>query len=288
MKIKDMFREDNNVISFEVFPPKKDSPIDTIFDTLEQLTDLKPDFISVTYGAGGNAADTKTCDIASIIKNKHHIESAAHLTCVNSSRESVETILGQFKENNIENILALRGDINPETEPKKEFLYASDLILFIKEHGDFGISGACYPECHAEAANIVEDILNLKKKTDAGAGHLISQLFFDNEVFYSFLEKIKLAGINVPVEAGIMPVCNAGQIKRMVTMCGASIPAKLSRVMQQYGDHADSMREAGIEYATNQIIELLNHGVRGIHLYTMNNAYVARKIWENILPYLKR
>ena len=188
MKIKDMFGEDNNVFSFEVFPPKKDSSIETIFDTLEQLTDLKPDFISVTYGAGGNTADTKTCDIASIIKNKHHIESAAHLTCVNSSRESVQTILGQFRDNNIENILALRGDINPDVEPKKEFRYASDLILFIKEHGDFGISGACYPECHAEAADIVEDILNLKKKTDAGAGHLISQLFFDNEVFYSFLE----------------------------------------------------------------------------------------------------
>lgn len=288
MKIKDMFREDNNVLSFEVFPPKKDSPVETIYDTLEQLADLKPDFISVTYGAGGNTADTKTCDIASVIKNRHHIESAAHLTCVNSSRESVSIILDQFKDNNIENILALRGDINPELEPKKEFLHASDLITFIREHGDFGISGACYPECHGEADNIVEDILNLKKKTDAGAQHLISQLFFDNEVFYSFQEKIKLAGINVPVEAGIMPVCNAGQIRRMVTMCGASVPAKLSRVMQQYGDNADSMREAGIEYATNQIIGLLNHGVRGIHLYTMNNAYVARKIWENVSPYLKR
>lgn len=288
MKIKDMFREDNNVISFEVFPPKKDSPIETIYDTLEQLTDLKPDFISVTYGAGGNTADTKTCDIASIIKNKHRIESAAHLTCVNSSRESVRTILGQFKDNNIENILALRGDINPDIEPKKEFLYASDLITFIKEHGDFGISGACYPECHTEAADIVEDILNLKKKTDAGAGHLISQLFFDNNTFYSFQEKLKLAGINVPVEAGIMPVCNVSQIKRMVTMCGASVPAGLSRIMHQYGDNADSMREAGIEYAVGQIIDLLNHGVRGIHLYTMNNAYVARKIWEDVLPYLKR
>lgn len=288
MKIKDMFREDNNVVSFEVFPPKKDSPVETIYDTLEQLTDLKPDFISVTYGAGGNTADTKTCDIASIIKNKHHIEAAAHLTCVNSSRESVKTILGQLRDNNIENILALRGDVNPDTEPKKEFLHASDLAAFIKEQGDFGISGACYPECHAEAQNIVEDILNLKKKVDAGAEHLISQLFFENEAFYSFQEKIKLAGINVPLEAGIMPVCNAGQIKRMVTMCGASVPAKLSRVMQHYGDDADSMREAGIEYAVNQIIELLNHGVRGIHLYTMNNPYVARKIWENITPYLKR
>lgn len=288
MKIKDMFREDNNVISFEVFPPKKDSPIETIYDTLEQLTDLKPDFISVTYGAGGNTADTKTCDIASIIKNKHHIESAAHLTCVNSSKESVQTILGQLKDNNIENILALRGDVNPDMEPKKEFLHASDLVTFIKEQGDFGISGACYPECHAEEENIVEDILNLKKKVDAGAQHLISQLFFENEAFYSFQEKIKLAGINVPVEAGIMPVCNASQIKRMVTMCGASVPAKLSHLMQHYGDNAESMREAGIEYATNQIIELLNRGVRGIHLYTMNNPYVARKIWENIAPYLKR
>lgn len=288
MKIRDMFREDNNVFSFEVFPPKKDSPVETIYDTLEQLTDLKPDFISVTYGAGGNVADTSTCDIASRIKNKHGIESAAHLTCVNSSKDSVKVILQQLKDNNIENILALRGDINPDVEPKKEFLYASDLVRFIRENDDFGISGACYPECHSEAENIVEDILNLKKKIDAGASHLITQLFFDNTVFYDFMEKTKLAGINVPVEAGIMPVCNVGQIKRMVSMCGASIPAKLSHVMQHYGSNPESMREAGIDYATVQIIDLLNHGVRGIHLYTMNNPYVARRISENISSYLRK
>lgn len=288
MKIKDMFTGKNNVFSFEVFPPKKDGSIETIYDTLEQLTDLKPDFISVTYGAGGNVADTSTCDIASRIKNKHGIESAAHLTCVNSSRESVKTILKQLKDNNIENILALRGDINPDIEPKKEFLHASDLIEFICENGDFGISGACYPECHGEAPSMIADIQNLKKKVDSGATHLMSQLFFDNTAYFDFMEKVKLVGINVPMEAGIMPVCNVNQIKRMVSMCGASIPVKLSHVMQKYGDNADSMREAGIEYATEQIIELLEHGVDGIHLYTMNNPYVARKITENVKSYIRK
>ncbi|MGN0513169.1 MAG: methylenetetrahydrofolate reductase [NAD(P)H] [Lachnospiraceae bacterium] len=288
MKINEMFKEDKNVFSFEVFPPKKDSPIEVVYDTLEQLSELKPDFISVTYRAAGDLSDTSTCDIASLIKNKYKVESVAHLTCVNSSKESVSHILEQFKKNNIENILALRGDLIPDKEPLKQFSYASDLVSFIMEHGDFGISGACYPEGHENSQTLVDDILNLKKKVDAGASHLITQLFFDNKVMYDFMEKIKLAGINVPVEAGIMPVCNVSQIKRMISMCGASVPAKLARIMQKYGDNPDDMREAGIEYATEQIIELLNRGVAGIHLYTMNNAYVARKISQNLKPYLKR
>lgn len=289
MKINEMFKEDKNVFSFEVFPPKNDSPIEVVYDTLEQLSELKPDFISVTYRAAGDLSDTSTCDIASLIKNKYGIESVAHLTCVNSSKESVSHILEQFKNNNIENILALRGDLIPDKEPLKQFSYASDLVSFIKEHGDFGVSGACYPEGHENSQTLVDDILNLKKKVDAGASHLITQLFFDNKVMYEFMEKLKLAGINVPVEAGIMPVCNVNQIKRMISMCGASVPAKkLARIMQKYGDNPDDMREAGIEYATEQIIELLNRGIDGIHLYTMNNSYVARKISQNIKPYLKR
>ena len=288
MKINEMFKDDKNVFSFEVFPPKNDSPIEVVYDTLEQLSELKPDFISVTYRAAGDLSDTSTCDIASLIKNKYGIESVAHLTCVNSSKESVSHILEQFKKNNIENILALRGDLIPDKEPLKQFSYASDLVSFIKEHGDFGVSGACYPEGHENSQTLVDDILNLKKKVDAGASHLITQLFFDNKVMYEFMEKLKLAGINVPVEAGIMPVCNVNQIKRMISMCGASVPAKLARIMQKYGDNPDDMREAGIEYATEQIIELLNRGIDGIHLYTMNNSYVARKISQNIKPYLKR
>ncbi len=287
MKIKDMFSENKTVFSFEIFPPKKDSSVDTIYNTLEQLNDLKPDFISVTYGAGGNTPGASTCDIASAIKNKYGIESVAHLPCINFTKDEVKNILEDFKNHGIENILALRGDINPNIEPKREFKYASELVEFIKQNGDFDIAGACYPECHGEAENMVEDIKNLKKKVDAGADHLISQLFFDNKSFYEFEEKVRIAGIDVPIEAGIMPVTNKKQIERMVSLCGASLPAKFSRVMQRYENHPEALRDAGIAYAVDQIVDLISHGVDGIHLYTMNNPYIARKISEAVSGLLK-
>ena len=282
MKVKELFGKGKTVLSFEVFPPKKTSSIDTVYSTIEQLTDLKPAYISVTYGAGGNLANNSTCEIASAIKNKYNTEAMAHVTCVNCTKSDLETILARFRDANIENILALRGDINPDIPPKTDFRYASELVTFIKEHGNFGISGACYPEVHAEAPDMVTDILNLKKKVDAGAETLVTQLFFDNKAFYDFRDKVRIAGIDVPVSAGIMPVTNKSQIERMVSMCGASLPQKFTKMIQKYEFNQEALIDAGIAYATDQIVDLISNGVEGIHLYTMNNPYVARKITESI------
>lgn len=286
MRISDLFK-DRTVFSLEVFPPKRTSSVDTIYSTLDELKDIKPDFISVTYGAGGNVADSSTCDIASIIKNKYGIEALAHLTCVSSSKDNIDTVLKRLKENNIENILALRGDINPDTPIKTDFRYASELTSYIAQKGDFNISGACYPEVHIEAENMISDIRNLRKKVDAGASHLISQLFFDNKAFYDFREKAIIAGINVPIEAGIMPVVNKKSIERMVSMCGASLPAKFTKIMQKFEDKPEALRDAAIAYAVDQIVDLVSNGVDGIHLYTMNNPYVARRISENVLGIIR-
>ena len=280
MKIKDLF-EQKTVFSFEVFPPKKTSSVDVIYRTLDELKDLKPDFISVTFGAGGSSNNQFACDVASKIK-ADGITPMIHLPCINYTKEEISSTLEEIKRRGIENILALRGDKNPDIEPKNEFPLASDLITYIKAHGDFDIAGACYPECHPDADTIIDDIMNLKKKVDAGATHLISQLFFDNNSFYEFREKTMLAGIDVPIEAGIMPVVNKNQIERMVTTCGASLPRKFVRIMQKYENNPEALRDAGIAYAINQIVDLIASGVDGIHLYTMNNAYVARKISEAV------
>lgn len=280
MRIKDIF-DKKTVFSFEVFPPKKTSSIDTIYNTIDELHDLEPDFISVTYSAGGSGNGGLACEIASRIKETG-ITPVIHLPCINYTREEISTTLDEIKSRGIENILALRGDINPDIPQKHDFLHASDLITFIKSKGDFDIAGACYPEGHPDAENLVEDIMNLRKKVEAGADHLITQLFFDNDCFYEFREKTILAGINVPIEAGIMPVVNKNQIERMVTTCGASLPKKFVKIMQKYEHNPEALRDAGIAYAVNQIIDLAANGVDGIHLYTMNNAYVARKISEAV------
>lgn len=282
MKISSMFQPGKTVFSLEVFPPNKNSGIETIYTTLDELSGIRPDFISVTYGAGGNLADTSTIELAALIKKKYQIEPVAHMTCVNSTRFDVATILSRLQEEKVENILALRGDFNPNVSPCEEFSYASDLIAFIREQGDFGISAACYPEGHMESKNIVEDVCNLRKKVEAGAEHLISQLFFDNSYFYSFLEKARIASIHTPIEAGIMPVTSKSQIEKMVTMCGASLPPKFTKMMQRYGENPEAMRDAGIAYAVDQIVDLIANGVDGIHLYTMNNPYVANRIWESV------
>lgn len=278
MKISELFGKGKCVFSFEVFPPKKDMPCDTIYGTLDSLKALEPSFISVTYGAGGSDGNNITCKIASHIKHDLGIESAAHLTCVSNTKEDIDIILDDLKAHGIENILALRGDINPDRPPKNDFRYASELIAYIKERGDFHISAACYPECHIEAPDMITDIRHLKEKVDAGAEHIMSQLFFDNNCFWSFLEKARIAGVNVPVEAGIMPVVNKKQIERMVSMCGASLPAKFSRMMAKYENNPEALRDAGIAYAIDQIVDLISGGADGIHLYTMNNPYVAEKI----------
>ncbi|NMA80102.1 MAG: methylenetetrahydrofolate reductase [NAD(P)H] [Clostridiales bacterium] len=281
MKTSELFKT-KKVLSFEIFPPRRTSSVNTIYDTVDKLKNLNPDFISVTYGAGGSESNTETFKIASTIKNKYKIESVAHLPSINLDKSEVLKMLDDFSGAGIENILALRGDINPDFTPKSDFKYASDLISFIKENGDFNIIAACYPEGHIECPTIVEDIHNLKKKVDAGASHLITQLFFDNNYFYSFRERAAIAGIDVPIQAGIMPVVNKKQIERMVTLCGVDLPKKFLSIMERYENNPDAMRDAGIAYAVDQIVDLIAQGIDGIHLYTMNNAYIAHRIYEAV------
>lgn len=281
MKTTDIFKK-KRVFSFEVFPPKRAMPIEKVYDTLDELADLKPDFISVTYGAGGSAS-AYTIEIASKIKRDLKIESVAHLTCLCLSEDEARGVLKKIEENGIENVLALRGDRSPDFEPKNRFCYASDLVSFIRENNpDLNILGACYPEGHAESPSKIDDLRFLKEKTDAGVSHLVSQLFFDNNFFFDFVEKARIAGIEAPIEAGIMPVVNKKQIERMVSLCGASLPEKFLKIMNRYEDKPEAMRDAGIAYAVDQIVDLATRGVDGIHLYTMNNAYIARRICEAV------
>ena len=282
MHISQLFGQGRTVFSCEVFPPKATSPVDTIYRTLDGLKDIRPDFISVTFGAGGSQVNQTTREIAGIIQNQYHIPAMAHLTCVAAGRAEVDEMLAGLAEDGVENVLALRGDINPNVPPKTDFAHASDLVAYIREKGGFGISAACYPEGHVESPDLVSDIRHLKEKVDAGAQHLVSQLFFDNEDFFRFLERCRIAGISVPIEAGIRPVLSKSSIQRMVSLCGASMPRKLTRILARYGDHPDALREAGIAYAIDQISDLIAGGVDGIHLYTMNDPNVARRIAESI------
>ncbi|MBU5593756.1 methylenetetrahydrofolate reductase [NAD(P)H] [Amphibacillus sp. MSJ-3] len=281
MKTSTLF-DGKKVLSFEIFPPKQPASIDVIYDTVAQLKELEPDFISVTYGATGGGARSKTVEIASTVKNIYGIESVAHLPGINLSKSDVLGLLSQFEEQGIKNILALRGDINPNIPAKGDFKYASDLIAFIKEQGDFNIIGACYPEGHVESGGIIKDIQHLKAKVDAGTDQLITQLFFDNDYFYSFRERATIAGINTPIQAGIMPVVNKKQIERMVDLCGVDLPKKFLTMMERYQDNPIAMREAGIAYAIDQIVDLITQGVDGIHLYTMNKPDIAYRIYQAI------
>ena len=283
MKLRELFGKGRTVFSCEVFPPKKTAPVDSIYRTLDGLKDIKPDFISVTFGAGGSGnVNQSTSEIADLIKNRYHIPAMAHLTCVAAGKEDVDRILAELKQANVENILALRGDVNPDYFPKTDFKYASELVAYIRERGDFGVSAACYPEGHFESPDLISDIRHLKEKVDAGVQHLVSQLFFDNDDFFRFLERARIAGVDVPIEAGIMPVLSKSSILRMTTLCGATIPSKLTRLLARYGDHPQALREAGIAYAIDQISDLIAGGVDGIHLYTMNNPDVAKEISESI------
>ena len=281
MKISDKFAKGKTVFSLEVFPPKKTGSIDTVYSALDELATLSPDAISVTFGAGGSEATRASVELAGAIRSRFGIEPMLHLTCISQTRDEAEEILKSARALGIENILALRGDISPERPRKNDFTYASDLVSFVAERG-FSVAGACYPEGHSESPDIVTDVLNLRHKVECGATHLISQLFFDNAFFYDFLERARLAGINVPIEAGIMPVTNKSQIERMVTMCGASIPQKFAKMMQRYENNPEALRDAGIAYAVDQIVDLVSRGVDGIHLYTMNNPYIAKRIYDSI------
>ena len=284
MKIPELFEQKKPVFSLEIFPPKKKANIDTIYDTVAKLAECNPDFISVTYGAGGNLADNSTCEIASNIKKKYGIETAAHLTCVNSTREDVKEMIGRFQAADIRNVLALRGDIVPDQEIKKDFEHANELAREIQRkcNDDIEILGACYPEGHYESRSLDEDIHNLKYKIGAGVKALITQLFFDNQLFYEFIGKARMMGIRVPISAGIMPIVNSRQIERTVALSGASLPHEFTKMIGLYENDPEGLFDAGIEYAVNQIRDLITNGVDGIHLYIMNNPEVARRVYEDI------
>lgn len=283
MYIKDLFNKKRFVFSFEIFPPKATSPIETVYKTLEALSDLRPDYISVTYGAGGGSNQNKTKEISSMIKNKYGIEALAHLTCIRSKRDEIKQILKELKEEKIENILALRGDIPLEEEVRGDFQHSSDLAKFITENENFDLGGTCYPEGHCDSRNVEEDVLNLKHKIDAGVTHLTTQLFYDNNAFYEFMNLADKHNINVPIQAGIMPITNKKQIERIVSLSGTKIPDKYIKIMNKFENDKDAMADAGIAYAAEQIIDLMANGIAGVHLYTMNNPYVARKTHNNLI-----
>lgn len=282
MMISDIYKNKKRSLSFEIFPPKKDAELKNIDETLSILCELKPDFISVTFGAGGSSNCNRTIELAKKIKYEYHVEPVVHLTCLCYDKAEIDEFSRVLMQEGMQNILALRGDRNPNVPEKDEFKHASDLIAYLKEKGDFCIAGACYPECHPESENRVIEIRNLKKKVDAGAEVLLSQLFFDNDRFFRFEEDCRIAGIDVPVIPGIMPVINAAQIQRMVTMCGASFPERFQKIIDKYADNKEALFDAGMSYALSQIIDLLTSDIDGIHLYTMNNPVVAGKICEGI------
>lgn len=283
MKISEVYQQKKPVLSFEIFPPKRDTTLKSIDETLGVLCGLHPDFISVTFGAGGSATNSLTVGLAKKIKKEYGIEPVVHLTCINYTKEEILAFADELAEAEIENVLALRGDRNSDIVPKEEFFYASELVSFLKEKkGKLCVGGACYPEGHTEAESKVTDLHNLKKKADAGAEFLISQLFFDNDMFYKFREYLQIADIKPPVSAGIMPVINRAQIERMVTLCGASLPEKFRRIISKYEFQKDALFDAGMAYAVNQIVDLVAHDVDGIHVYTMNNPVVAKRICDSI------
>ena len=282
MKLSEIYRQKKSVLSFEIFPPKKDQDLKNIDKTLEILCELHPDFISVTFGAGGSSNHNRTIELAKKIRETYHVEPVVHLTCLCYDRREIDEFSRELEAEGIQNILALRGDRNPDIPEKNDFAHASDLIRYLKLKGDFSIAGACYPECHPESEDRVAEMRCLRKKVDAGAEVLLSQLFFDNNYFYRFVEDCRIAGIDIPVTPGIMPVINASQIKRMVTLCGASLPERFERIIHKFESDKQALFDAGMSYALSQIIDLLANDVDGIHLYTMNNPVVARKICEGI------
>ena len=287
MKISEIFNQKKPSLSFEVFPPKNSEAYESVKTSIEKIALLKPDFMSVTYGAGGGTS-VFTSQIAADIQKKFGVSSLAHLTCISSNKEAVKKQLEILKENGVENILALRGDILPDAPKNREFEHASDLIKEIKKSGDFCIGGACYPEGHPDSPTQKEDIVHLKEKVDCGLSFLTTQMFFDNNILYNFLYKIREAGITVPIVAGIMPVTHAKQIKRICELSGTVLPRRFTAIIDRFGNDEQKMTEAGIAYATDQIIDLYANGVNAVHVYSMNKPYVAEKILENLSCILER
>lgn len=281
MKIKDILGKGKPTLSFEVFPPKTEERYESVKQAATEIARLSPAFMSVTYGAGGGTSKY-TVDIASALHNQHHVTSLAHLTCVSSTREQVHQVLKELKANKIENILALRGDIPKDGAIAKDYRYASELISEIKRAGDFCIGAACYPEGHVESENKSVDIEYLKQKVEAGCDFVTTQMFFDNNILYNYLYRIREKGITVPLVAGIMPVTNVKQIIRSCQLSGTYLPSRFKAIVDRFGENPAAMKQAGIAYATEQIIDLIANGVDAIHVYSMNKPDVAAKIKENL------
>ena len=288
MKIREILKETTPHISFEVFPPKTDAAYESVLNATDKIAALHPSYISVTYGAGGGTS-VNTVNIAAHIRDDLGVESLAHLTCVSSTREHVHKVIGELKEKGIENILALRGDIPQESDfpLPNQYRYACELIEEIKGAGDFCIGAACYPEGHVESENRKEDVLHLKEKVDRGVDFLTTQMFFDNSILYNFLYRIREAGVTVPVLPGIMPVTNKKQMKRICDMSGTVLPQRFLDVLDRFGDDPAAMQQAGIAYATDQIIDLFANGINHVHVYSMNKPEVAAAIMNNLFAIVK-
>ncbi|MBQ3017594.1 MAG: methylenetetrahydrofolate reductase [Clostridia bacterium] len=287
MKIIDIIKSGKPSISFEVFPPKTSDSFESVKTASEKIATLNPAFMSVTYGAGGGTSEY-TLQIAQNLQSKG-VTALAHLTCVNSSKEEVEMRLKRLKESGIENVLALRGDITPENQNREkwDYHYANELVAQIKKEYDFCVGGACYPEGHPECETQSLDIANLKRKVEAGCDFLTTQMFFDNNILYNFLYKLRDNGVDVPVIAGIMPVTNGKQIKRTCALCGSVLPPRFKAIVDKYSDNPEAMKQAGIAYATEQIIDLFANGINIVHVYSMNKFDVASKICDNISEIIK-
>lgn len=288
MKIRDLITQDKATLSFEVFPPKKDTDFADVEAAALGIAAFKPDYMSVTYGAGGSTKG-HTIQLAQEIQEKYDVPTIAHLTCVCASKEGIKTALADMKNAGIENILALRGDIpkNYDGQVFAEFSHASELVELIKETGDFCVGGACYPEVHPDSANKHEDIIGLKKKVDAGCDYLTTQMFFDNNIFFNFMYRIREVGILVPIIPGIMPITRRVQVKNAVKLSGCNVPERFKSIVDAFGDTEAAMRQAGIAYATDQIIDLMANGVKHIHVYSMNKPEVAAGIQKNLSEILK-
>ena len=283
MKISEILKDNKVHISCELFPPKSGMPMTDAYEVVRKMATLSPSFMSVTYGAAGTESG-RTADLADEIQNKNGITALAHLTCVTADKEKIKQVLGDLAARGIENILALRGDIpqNCDFPASDQFHHASDLIYEIKRHGDFCIGGACYPEKHPDSENSEQDLCHIKEKVDAGCSFLTTQMFFDNNILYHYLFRLLQKGVDVPVIAGIMPVTNAKQITRICALCGASLPPRFRAIVDRFADNPKAMKQAGIAYATEQIIDLVANGVHNIHIYTMNNPDIAGKIMDNL------
>ena len=286
MKISDILKEDRVTLTYEVFPPRAGDTYEAVAEKARTISALRPAFMSVTYRAGGDTSDY-TVELASDISRRFGVESLAHLTCVSSTRQQVADVLVKLREHGVQNILALRGDIPPEGPTAHDYAYATELVRDIKSQGDFCVGGACYPEGHPEAGGKAADIEHLKEKVDAGCEFLITQMFFDNSIFYNFLYRIRERGIDVPVVAGIMPVTNAKQVKRITQLSGNYLPEKFKAVVDRFGGDPAAMRQAGVAYATGQIIDLIANGVNHIHVFTMNKPEVAQGIHASLSELLK-